>query len=99
MIVNLRIDIDSHDSAKSLAEMISSMGSVSSVDVLDENGQPLKAPGQTKVEGSGVEGASEQNLRPITVIDFYKKINAANLSVTQGQVFSQTQVKEEIQTW
>lgn len=99
MIVNLRIDIDSYDSAESLADMIRSMGSVSSVETLDQNGQPLQPAVKAEMPGTGVEGASEQNLRAITVIDFYKKINAANLSVTQGQVFSQTQLKEEIQTW
>ncbi|EAY27994.1 hypothetical protein [Microscilla marina] len=99
MIVNLRIDIDSYDSVQNLVQMLSSMGSVSSVKALDESGQPLKAPVKAEITGSGVEGASEQNLRPITVIDFYKKINAANLSEAQGIVINHVNFKEEVQTW
>ncbi|HAS43061.1 MAG TPA: hypothetical protein DCS93_21455 [Microscillaceae bacterium] len=99
MIVNLRIDIDSYDNVQNLVQMIQAMGSVSGVEALDANGQPLQAPARPEVAGSGVEGASEQGLRTITVIDFYKKINAANLSVTQGLLTNQAQLREEVQTW
>lgn len=99
MIVNLRINIDSYENVAGLVQMIQAMGSVSSVDALDEHGKPLQAPARPEVTGSGVEGASEQGLRAITVIDFYKKINAANLAESQGQFTNQTQLREEIQTW
>jgi hypothetical protein len=99
MIVNLKLDVDSYDSVQNLVQMLGAMGSVSSVTALDENGQPLQAPAKAEIVGSGVEGASEQNLRPITVIDFYKKINAANLSESQGIVINHANFKEEVQTW
>lgn len=101
MIVNLRIDIDSYDNVQNLVQMIQAMGSVSGVEALDASGQPLQAPvkSESQVAGSGVEGASEQGLRTITVIDFYKKINAANLSVSQGLITNQAQLREEVQTW
>ncbi|OJJ18052.1 hypothetical protein BKI52_29825 [marine bacterium AO1-C] len=99
MIVNLRIDIDSYDNVQNLVQMIQAMGSVSGVEALDANGQPLQAPAKAEIAGSGVEGASEQGLRTITVIDFYKKINAANLSESQGQITNQAQLREEVQTW
>lgn len=99
MIVNLRIDIDSYENVQSLVQMIQSMGSVSSVEAQDASGQPLQAPARPEVAGSGVEGASEQGLRTITVMDFYKKINAANLSESQGQITNQAQLREEVQTW
>ncbi|MCS6821653.1 MAG: hypothetical protein NZ551_07275 [Microscillaceae bacterium] len=46
-----------------------------------------------------VEDDDDQKLKPMTLIDFYKKINASNLAERERRVFSQKQVREEVATW
>lgn len=47
------------------------------------------------VETLIVEDPDDQQLRPMSVTNFYKKINAANLCIVEGQMVSQRYLQEE----
>jgi len=57
------------------------------------------------IEGSGlaanivVEDLDDQNLKPMTATDFYKRINASNLAQKENRLFTQKQVENEVQSW
>lgn len=46
-----------------------------------------------------VEDLDDQNLKPMTATDFYKRINAANLTQKENRLFSQKAIEQEVQTW
>jgi hypothetical protein len=46
-----------------------------------------------------VEDLDDQNLKPMTATDFYKRINASNLAQLEKRVFSQKTVEEEVKQW
>ena len=46
-----------------------------------------------------VEDIDDQNLKPMTATDFYKRINAANLAIKEKRVFSQAHMEKEVQSW
>ncbi len=46
-----------------------------------------------------VEDLEDQNLKPMTATDFYKRINAANLAHKENRIFSQKNMESEILTW
>lgn len=46
-----------------------------------------------------VEDIDDQNLKPMTATDFYKRINAANLAQKEKRLFSQSEMEKEVQTW
>ncbi|MCU0445121.1 MAG: hypothetical protein MUE85_09395 [Microscillaceae bacterium] len=46
-----------------------------------------------------VEDADDQNLKPMTATDFYKRINASNLAQKEKRVFTQKAVEEEVKQW
>lgn len=46
-----------------------------------------------------VEDPDDQKLKPMSVTDFYKKINAANLAITEKRRHSQRFMEEEVQKW
>ena len=46
-----------------------------------------------------VEDIDDQNLKPMTATEFYKRINAANLALKEKRVFSQTDMEKEVQSW
>ncbi|MDX2304709.1 MAG: hypothetical protein NW226_18005 [Microscillaceae bacterium] len=46
-----------------------------------------------------VEDIDDQNLKPMTATDFYKKINAANLAQKEKRLFSQSEMEKEVQSW
>ncbi|TAE10860.1 MAG: hypothetical protein EAZ95_14360 [Bacteroidetes bacterium] len=41
----------------------------------------------------------DDNLKPMTATDFYKRINASNLAQKENRLFTQKQVEEEVQSW
>lgn len=57
------------------------------------------------IQGSGlatnivVEDLDDQNLKPMTATDFYKRINASNLAQKENRLFTQKQVETEAQSW
>jgi hypothetical protein len=46
-----------------------------------------------------VEDPDDQNLKPMTSIDFYKRINAANLAQKEKRMISQRELEQEVQSW
>ena len=46
-----------------------------------------------------IEDLEDQNLKPMTATDFYKRINAANLAHKENRVFSQANMEKDILTW
>ncbi len=46
-----------------------------------------------------IEDPDDQKLKPMSVTDFYKKINAANLAITEKRRHSQRFMEEEVQKW
>lgn len=46
-----------------------------------------------------VEDLDDQNLKPMTATDFYKRINAANLAQKEKRTFTQKTVEEEVKSW
>ncbi|MEO1653120.1 MAG: hypothetical protein AAFU64_06220 [Bacteroidota bacterium] len=51
------------------------------------------------IESLEVEDIDDQNLKPMTATDFYKKINAANLAEQEGRMLSQSEMEKEVTTW
>jgi hypothetical protein len=41
----------------------------------------------------------DDNLKPMTATDFYKRINASNLAQKENRLFTQQQVEQEVQSW
>jgi hypothetical protein len=46
-----------------------------------------------------VEDLDDQNLKPMTATDFYKRINAANLAQKEKRTLSQKALEEEVKLW
>jgi len=46
-----------------------------------------------------VEDDVDQNLKPMTDIDFYKLINASNKDQREDKLISQKTLMEEVKTW
>lgn len=46
-----------------------------------------------------IEDLEDQNLKPMTATDFYKRINAANLAHKENRVFSQKNIETDVLTW
>jgi hypothetical protein len=46
-----------------------------------------------------VEDIDDQNLKPMTATDFYKRINASNLAQKEKRIFSQKSVEQEVAQW
>jgi hypothetical protein len=46
-----------------------------------------------------VEDLDDQSLKQMTAVDFYKRINAANLAQKEKRMFSQKEVEQEVQSW
>lgn len=68
-----------------------------SIDNLDAALELLKSsPLISKIE---VEDADDQNLKPMTATDFYKRINASNLDQKENRLMSQKSLEEEVKTW
>lgn len=51
------------------------------------------------VKSVEMEDEDDKNLKPMSATDFYKRINAANLAQKENRMFSQQEVKTEVQSW
>ncbi|WP_026998822.1 hypothetical protein [Eisenibacter elegans] len=46
-----------------------------------------------------MEDEADKNLRPMTSIDFYKRINAANKAEIDGELVNHPTVVQEVASW